>query len=272
MDISNLLISQSLLDSPDLALSIRVQWLPKAGNRDDEYEDAAWPERSLTTAQAAVRCAVADGATESAFAGLWARQLARAYGSGAFDDDGWQRALACEQAAWQAAVAAKLLPWYAEEKARSGAFAALLGLTFSEETCRESECIRLWQALAVGDCALFQVRGNALLISFPADTSGFFTSRPLLIGSRPVSNATLSEHVRCASGDLQPGDRLYLVSDAIGQWWMQTVERGAAPWNEVDGALTRRRRGFGSWVDSLRHDGQMRNDDVTVLRVTWLER
>ncbi|GIK72544.1 MAG: hypothetical protein BroJett021_15320 [Chloroflexota bacterium] len=251
-----------------MALSIRMQWLPKAGNRDDEYEDAAWPERSLTAAQAVVRCAVADGATESAFAGVWARQLVRAYGCGAFDGDGWQLALAREQTAWQSAVAAKPLPWYAEEKARSGAFAALLGVTFGEV----SDGGRPWQALAVGDCALFQVRGVALLSSFPAADAAFFTSRPLLIGSAPHNNATLTEHLHRASGDLQPGDRFYLVSDALGQWWMHSLEHGAMPWDEVDGALARRRRGFGGWIDSLRRTGQMRNDDVTLLRVTWLER
>ena len=255
-----------------MTLSIRVQWLPKAGNRDDEYEDAVWPERSLTTAQPVVRCAVADGATESAFAGLWARQLVRVYGDGALDGEAWRHGLAREQAAWQSAVAAKPLPWYAEEKARSGAFAALLGVTFGAKTSDASGDRRPWQALAVGDCVIFQVRSQALLTSFPAENSGFFTNRPLLIGSTPHSNPALADHMRRMSGDLQPGDRLYLVSDAVGQWWMQAFEHGAAPWNEVDGALARRRRSFGGWVDSLRRGGQMRNDDVTVLRVTWLER
>lgn len=256
-----------------MALSIRVQWLSKAGNRDDEYEDAVWPERSLTTIQPVVRCAVADGATESAFAGAWARQLVRAYESGALDGEDWRQRMAREQTLWQAAVAAKPLPWYAEEKARSGAFAALLGVTFGQENSGESSAGgRPWQAVAVGDCALFQVRGDALLTSFPADNAAFFTNRPLLIGSVPDSNATLAEHMRRALGDLQPGDRLYLVSDALGQWWMHEVESGVAPWLEVDGALARRRRGFSSWVDSLRRSGQMRNDDVTLLRVTWVER
>lgn len=251
---------------------MRMQWLPKSGNRKDEYEDAAWPERSLTTTLPVVRCAVADGATESAFAAAWAQQLVRAYGRGAFDDAEWERKLAHEQTLWQAAVDAKSLPWYAEAKARSGAFAALLGVTFGATIGDGSHAKRPWQALAVGDCALFQVRGDALLTSFPAVDAAFFTSRPLLIGSTPAGNAGLAEQVQRASGDFRPGDQLYLVSDALGQWWMHEVERGAAPWHEVDGALAQRRRGFGGWIDALRRAGQMRNDDVTLLRVTWLER
>jgi len=255
-----------------VALSIRVRRLPKAGNRDDEYEDAAWPERSLTATQPVVRCAVADGATESAFAGAWARQLVRAYAHDALNDNAWRQGLAREQAAWQATVAARPLPWYAEEKARSGAFAALLGVTFGEKIGAEDGGERPWQALAVGDCALFQVRDDVQLISFPAEDAGFFTNRPLLIGSAPHSNAALTEHMRRTSGALRPGDRLYLVSDALGQWWMQMCERGATPWCEIDSILARRRSSFGGWVNSLRQDGQMRNDDVTLLRVTWLER
>lgn len=253
-------------------LSIRVQWLPKAGNRDDEYEDATWPERSLTATQSVVRCAVADGATESAFAAAWAQQLVRTYGRGAFDNDEWPRELARQQVAWQTAVGAKALPWYAEEKVRSGAFAALLGVTFGAATNDDSHNARPWQALAVGDCALFHVRSDDLLTSFPAIDSAFFAGRPLLIGSTPAGNAGLAAQMRRTSGSFRPGDRLYLVSDALGQWWMHEIERGAMPWNQADGALARRRRGFGSWINALRRAGQMRNDDVTLLRVTWLER
>ncbi|MFN3979718.1 MAG: hypothetical protein ACK4SA_04950, partial [Caldilinea sp.] len=116
------------------------------------------------------------------------------------------------------------------------------------------------------------VRGDALLTSFPVVDAAFFTSRPLLIGSLPASNAALSGHLRRASGEFRPGDRLYLVSDALGQWWMHAVERNETPWNTVDRTLARRRHGFSGWIDSLRRAGQMRNDDVTLLRVTWLER
>ena len=44
--------------------------------------------------------AVADGATETSFAGLWARQLVRAYGLGCFDGGDWLDQLRREQAAW----------------------------------------------------------------------------------------------------------------------------------------------------------------------------
>jgi hypothetical protein len=253
-----------------LPISLRIQWLPKAGNRDDEYEDACWPDRALMTAQPVVRCAIADGATESAFAGLWARQLVAAYAAGdAPDAEGWLAALPQEQARWQAQIAAKALPWYAEEKARSGAFAALLGVTISGAA---GATARPWQASSLGDCALFHVRGDALLTSFPATSAAFFTSRPLLIPSVPGQNAALASLVQQASGVMRPGDVLYLVTDALGQWFLQQVEDGAAPWRALETALAGHKRGFRRWIAGLRGRGHLRNDDVTLLRIGWAER
>ncbi|HQY93958.1 MAG: hypothetical protein WAU00_14105 [Caldilinea sp.] len=252
-----------------MSISVRVMALPKAGNRDDEYEDACWPDRALTTTQPLVHGAIADGATESAFAGLWARQLVAAYGAaGALGAEDWVPTLTVEQAHWQSQVDAKALPWYAEEKARSGAFAALLGVTIGQEAQAKA---RPWQALSVGDCALFQVRRGVLLSCFPATTSAFFTNRPLLISSLPAQNAALAAHRRRAAGELWPGDVLYLTTDALGQWFLSRVEHGAAPWIEMEAALARRKRGFTRWIAALRNKGQLRNDDVTLLRIAWPE-
>lgn len=256
--------------SVTVALSVRVAWAPKAGNRDDEYEDAFWPERALTTTHAVVRCAIADGATESAFAGLWARQLVAAYAvptpRGMSEwDEGWLHALEQAQVVWQTQVAARPLPWYAEEKARCGAFAALLGVTIAPVAAQ----VRPWQVWAVGDCALFHVRGDLLKCAFPAAESSFFMRNPFLISSLPVHNATLQEHVQVATGVLAPGDVLYLVTDALGHWFLRQCEVRATPWVEVDRALAQRRRGFSAWVAGQRGRGQMRNDDVSVVRIAW---
>ena len=248
-----------------MPLSIRVRWLSKAGNRADEYEDACWPTRSYPIDEPLARLAVADGATESAFAGRWARQLARAWGEGGLNSDDLTGSLAGEQTAWQAAVDAQPLPWYAEEKARSGAFAALLGVTVDLRGGVQAG----WAALAVGDCVLFHVRGNRLARSFPAEDAAFFTNRPLLISSRPERNLSVAANLHRATGGLEAGDRLYLATDALGQWFMQAVENGGQPWDALDGVMMRSRRRFASWADGLRARGVLRNDDVTVLSVEW---
>ncbi len=248
-----------------MPLTVRLRWLPKAGHRDHEYEDACWPETSSGRQGSFLRCAVADGATESAFAGAWARQLACAWGQGRLEPGDLAAGLAGEQAAWQAAVDAQPLPWYAEEKARSGAFAALLGVTVDTSDPEQAG----WQAFAVGDCALFHVRANALVQSFPAEDAAFFTGSPVLISSLPQRNGAVAENLHLAAGALRIGDRLYLVTDALGQHLLQAVETGAAPWGALERALAGRRRNFVAWIDALRTEGALRNDDVTALRVAW---
>ena len=47
----------------------RIFWLPRRGNKPDEYEDA------FAVEDASGRYALADGASEGCFTGLWARLL-----------------------------------------------------------------------------------------------------------------------------------------------------------------------------------------------------
>src|ERR1051326_4824454 len=95
--------------------------VPKYGSTRAEYEDAmAWSRRQR-------RFAVADGASASAFARLWARLLVQAYVAGGLRAANLEHDLAPLQARWLADVEQRDLPWYAAEQARRGAFAALVG-------------------------------------------------------------------------------------------------------------------------------------------------
>ena len=105
-------------------LACHVFWLPKAGNTPAEYEDAFWPRHYCLDSSGPVRLAVADGATETSFSGLWARLLVAAYGRGRLTVDENEPALRRIRRIWKRAVGQKPLPWYAEEKLRSGAFFA----------------------------------------------------------------------------------------------------------------------------------------------------
>src|SRR5579862_2824599 len=107
----------------------QVFWMPKEGNTLAEYEDAFWPREKQIGDTFPLRLAVADGATETSFSGLWARLLVAAYGRGRLAEGNLQSALDQIRHVWRRAVGQKPLPWYAEEKLRSGAYASLLGLT-----------------------------------------------------------------------------------------------------------------------------------------------
>src|SRR5215510_11033783 len=168
-------------------------WLPKAGNTLEEYEDAFWPRKSLDRHTAMFRCAVADGATETSFSRVWAQNLVRAYCRGhLYQGKPLRKRLASLQQDWKTAVSRKPLPWYAEEKLRQGAFSSLLGLTI-----RGGERIvpYQWDALAVGDSCLFQIRGDKVITQFPLACSEQFTNRPALLSSNPASNKRLADHI-----------------------------------------------------------------------------
>lgn len=249
-----------------MIVTARAFWAPKAGNRADEYEDAFWPlnlgKRAAKRKDSPLRFAVADGATETSFSGLWARQLVRAYGEGCLGGDdwaGWLEKLRREQAAWYDEVLQKPLPWYAEDKVRAGAYAALLGM--------ELTAAGEWRGLAVGDCCLLQWREDTLVTAFPAQEAAFFTSRPYLLSSNAARNADLQDQVLRAVGQWLPGDRFALLSDALGQWALRGVEEGNPPWAALVAIQGGGQRTFQHWVAGLRVSAALRNDDVTALLI-----
>jgi len=206
------------------------------------------------------RYAVADGASASAFARLWAQLLVHAFTGGALTPCTLEGDLAPAQLRWAELVGRRRLPWYAEEQARRGAFAALVGLRL--------EVDQRWSALAVGDCCLFQVRGDALVAAIPLNAPDQFTVRPLLLGSRPAANGELRSAgaVVTAGGAWQPGDTFLLMSDALAALFLDRVHAGGDPplaALDFDGSAS----GFRSWIQRLRSAGCLRNDDVSLV---WL--
>lgn len=258
---------------------VKVFWGPKRGNSVDEYEDAFAHQDNCI--------AVADGATESSFADLWAQALVHNYASNppkgntpsSVPLEKWLTPL---QQEWHASIAWDKLPWYAEEKARSGAFAALIGVNFSVNGSpqktgfdffgffkKKAEPRVKWQALAVGDSNLFQIRQNRLLRSFPLEQSDQFNSRPLLLCSNPNRNQPVWQRMQVAEGDCEPGDLIFLATDAMAQWFLSQHEAGKKPWDE----LTRLNSDddFAYFIDQTRQNSGVRNDDMTLVICEWKE-
>lgn len=242
-----------------------VLWAQKAGNSETEYEDAFWPKGRLSgETRKELSVAIADGATESSFSGIWARQLVRAYCRGKLSSDNLRDSLVEKQRAWARFVEQKPLPWYAEEKVKKGAFSTILGLSLRDRD--EVRGSGLWEALAIGDSCLVQMRGENLLASFPLSAAADFTNTPFLVGSSPEANAGIDSEVRTLSGDWQSGDKFYLMTDAIAAWFFREVEKSKAPWLALRDLETDELP-FHPWVDELRNTHKMRNDDVTLYRI-----
>jgi hypothetical protein len=219
----------------------------KRGNTAAEYEDA------FAGHPKAGRFALADGASESAFAGAWARILVRTY---VRQPGSWSEWLPLARRRWRAQVEGKELPWYAEAKVEEGAFATLLGLAFEAHG---------WEAEAVGDCCVFQVRGDHLRRAFPMRHARDFSNRPHLLGSRSRGNTQLRTKRTHCHGEWAAGDVLYLMTDALAQWFLTQVEDRRRPWEEIHGINNPTR--FAGWVENLRRAGTLRNDDVTLVRI-----
>jgi serine/threonine protein phosphatase PrpC len=241
------------MEPADSPLYWRALSLPKRGNSDSENEDA-WSADAD-----AGRFALADGASESAFAGLWARLLAEGFTAARRPTD-LARWLARARRRWSEEVTDLKLPWYAEMKRDEGAFATLLGLTVRPPT---AERPGRWQAVAVGDTCLINVRDGQLIKAFPVRESSHFDSQPELIGSHDG----LAPVLKRAVGSLLPGDRLFLMSDALAQWFLRDQEGGGSPWDAAAPLLTIAdpEEDFAIWVEELRSSDGLRDDDVTLL-------
>jgi hypothetical protein len=241
----------------------RAFWAPKGGAGVEEYEDAF----SVSESSAPFRTAVADGATEAAFARRWARLLADGFaerGPAVLANE-----LPALQEKWRASVEAQAetLPWYAAEKAAAGAFAALLGLEVAPDPDRAKPDRAkpgggTWRAVSVGDANVFHLRGGAWLRAWPREKAADFGSRPALVPSRSDADVPVA---RRAEGRFQPGDAFVLATDAAAAWLLrcETSAPGAPPdpiraltWDDEDA--------FAEAVRAARNEGALDNDDTTV--------
>jgi len=217
---------------------------PKRDHAADEYEDAwaANPELG--------RFALADGATESSFANIWAQLVVNAYVT--------QPQLAIDELRqqWSDQVDGLELPWYAEEKRAIGAYATFVGLHIRNDG--------QWKAFAHGDSCLAHLREGQLLAFFPMRHSTEFTTSPPLISSREGT----PEWVRLA-GHAEPGDRFCLMSDAMAQWFLRIHERGQSP-DMIFDQWQQDRSLFQPWLRQERESGMLTNDDTTLLEIRFL--
>jgi hypothetical protein len=236
----------------NLRANLSVFKYHKQGNDPSDYEDASEPTMSGEISTANPSIAISDGATESSFSSLWARLLVATFvGSDLPPEQRFSSAVKKGARIWRRIVDSKTLPWYAEEKRRQGAFATLLGTSFTERG--------MWTSIAIGDSCFFKIDADGIANSFPIEDEKGFGSTPPLICSR---NTEL-RFMRTATGTWMPGDLFFWMTDAAAQWFIYQTKIGLRPWELIASfpdSVT-----FESWLASTRLDGSMRNDDVTIL-------
>jgi hypothetical protein len=217
-----------------------VHCLPKVGSGSREYEDAA---SGPVTEDDGVRFAVADGATETAFSGEWARCLA-----GHAARLRLAEAIDCARASFADVVSARdhPEPWYLEAKLAEGAHATVLALGIRNGGG--------WSAEAVGDCSLMHLREGRLLRAWPIEDPTGFGHRPTLVSSSPE---TPVPEIESTEGEWAAGDVLLLATDALAAYLLA---------NDPTEAVGLDERGFAIFVEGALSRG-LRNDDVTLVEI-----
>ncbi|MEV0677732.1 protein phosphatase 2C domain-containing protein [Actinosynnema sp. NPDC050436] len=256
---------------------------PKQGNSVQECEDAhsVLPDRAADDWHTGpVVAAVADGASESLLAGEWAALLAASVVGAAHagdevlhDRDRFAAALVDAGRAWrewlvgyvaQREAGGRPIAWYEQPKLDRGPHSTVLAARFATTASGTTP----WAAAALGDSCLFHVRDERLLRAFPVEASAAFDNSPGLVNAFTEDRELFARHARTACGEAEQGDQFFLCTDAIAAWFLRATERGERPWRVLceftpHGDLD----GFGAWLRKVRDEGEMRNDDVTVVHV-----
>jgi len=244
-----------------MRISTQAFHVPKHGSSEKEYEDAVYPEDSVQAELKTCRCAVADGATESAFSREWAQILVNSFGE-------YQFRLKKQQTLWKGVVHQGSLPWYLESKICRGAHAAFVGLSLHDPWRNgdgHGPPKGIWRAFAVGDSCLFHVRGDRLLTAGPLSRSEEFGNNPFLLSTssqpRVFGDGSMGNVM---TGTWESEDVFYLATDALAQWLFAEEEAARPPWGMLRDLAPSL---FKSIVPILRDTGRLHNDDTTLLRL-----
>ena len=168
--------------------------------------------------------AIADGVTNSDYSGEFARALVRRWtdraplGEAEFAD--W---LAGAQAEWDAEVrpliAGRATAWYNRNKTWQGD-AAFVGARLVEQRGR-----RRLQLIGIGDTVAFLVRGGRIVRSFPLERAAEFSD---IVKALPSVGTPLHPPIT-ASWEVEPGDEVFMGTDALSAWVLGETEAGRDP-------------------------------------------
>ena len=255
-----------LVNKTELLLKAAFQVL-KAGSNENDCNNAY--DYSLEEQ----RFAIADGWAESFFSHLWAKTLVTGLVATApfqfleseQDLVEWLEPI---QTAWR-----KIIEWESPQidsnQAEIGAFSTLLGMqllapepvSLLPETKPADEQMR-WQAIAVGNSCVFQIRRDHLNYAFPLSRSDQFNNS-MLISSVASKNQQIWRQFHQCQEICYETDLFFLMTSSLAKWFLLEYEAGRKPWAELYYLESQNK--FQSFIASLRNSGQILNNDVTLL-------
>jgi hypothetical protein len=242
----------------------------KIGSADAEWEDGAGHDVGDPTTGRNARCIVADGATEAYDSIRWVGQLVDSFlgiqpagGAPALTDQAMDEWFGLMQDRWLKNAPTAFGSIFEERKFHdAGSFATLLGCEIlGLDSPRPS-----WSAVALGDTVLFHVRAGRVLRQFPGLVPGDFGLDPEGVFTQPSARERMRDGLAHDAGELAVGDRLFLATDALAAWMIRagSAEDGLL-WRTLDGL--HHPTTFRRVIADRRQTGEMKNDDVTLMRV-----
>ena len=206
------------------------------------------------------RWALSDGASESYDSRAWALALVARYVEDPAVDAAWvERATQ----AYTSSVDVSLLSWAKQAAYERGSFGTLLGVELAPNGAD-------LEVLVIGDSLAVHVRNGQVLGSYPFQDPASFANRPQLLSTLPAANAFVREPdfvTRNSSRTwaVEPGDHIYLMTDAVGQWLLEELSGEPGSLGTVEQLKDPGQ--FDTLVLSLRAGRRLKLDDSTLVRL-----
>jgi hypothetical protein len=238
---------------------------PKVGAPEWEWEDCAGHADTDPLTGRPLRLVAVDGATEAYDSIRWVGQLVGSFlgpeGPSVRRRDEIDAWFGRMQRRWVDEGPAQFASFFEARKFQdSGSFATFLGCELHEVGRAEPR----WYAAALGDTVLFHIRDGHLLAQLPALSARDFGLNPDGVSTQPAQRERMSQRLCFGDGRLRVGDLLFLATDAVAACLIGAVAAGRDCWTEL--SAVEHPREFRRWVAHRRHSGEMKNDDVTLLR------
>ncbi|MBC6481069.1 MAG: hypothetical protein GDA56_28170 [Hormoscilla sp. GM7CHS1pb] len=237
--------------------------LPKISEEEADIQDACcWNDDGSGVA-------IADGASTSLLPREWADILVKKFCHHnerlTKIRDQWEEWLKPLQEEW-GKQSIKLqkdpnVPWYVKgSRDKAYGSATFVGLRLNP-TDREGR--NIWEAIAVGDSCLFHFKaGINEMMAFPIENSKSFTSVTECFHSLPEYESSVPKY---KSGFYEKGDIFLLATDALAQWILKDIEEEGN--RRIKLISVNRPEEFRAFIEQLRHDNLINNDDTTMCRL-----
>lgn len=246
--------------------------VPKSGNSEEENEDHFHPANDCFKGDE-YTVAIADGASEGMFSSVWSKILVELYVSDynliktpksyfleakkRFDKWKSEYIASREEAKFP-------LYWFEELGFSKGAFSTLLGVSFHDRD------LAIWESHAIGDSCIFQIRDDKVYETFPLGHSSTFNNQPMLFSNKSEYNIEVFSQTAYKYGEWLSGDNFFLMTDALAHWFLLEYESNNKPWHSIMDFQNRNEDVFQDWIDCLRSNKKIRNDDTTLAMIRIL--